>query len=623
MIEILYLAILLAGSFGFGSFVLSRFGFRFYSMMEEFFLSVAFSYALLILVTYWLGFSRLLYPALAWVMLLATLLFGFGALRRLFNSLRRVKFSWNGWLNMEFWLFSLIAFFTVFFMLASLAPPWSYDTTVYHLAVPKIYAMEKGFVEIPTLMHSQWVMAPHMLFLFAILLKNPVLANLVNFSFAILLAVGIYAFCCRFLDRKTGLFAVAVFLTLPMVGILAVSAHADLGLAFFAFTAFYAFACSLENDKGRKMLLLAGFFSGAAAGSKMIGLFFLPVIPLIIVARQLVSVTKRSLQAAIPAVLARLWPFFLAALPLAAVGYVKNWVYSGNPFYPLFFSVFGGKYLDAAVVQRFTDVVSGYGTGVSLPSLLLLPWNITMNPVKFVDLLGIGPLFLAFVPLAVLLPKPRVVKLAIAVGLLSLLSWFFVSQALRYALYAFPVLSIVVAFSIVRLCSALPRRIATAFLVLPVLAFFAFSTILLFGSDAKQVPVGLGLEPDANFFAGLDDGNIFAECKFANENLGNGSRLLLLYENRGFHCNLPYHIGIPDDQTFIDFASMQSDGELAARLRETKISHLVVNRNSPVYQPGKNPYSGRIPAIIGSFISNYTTRLYSGPNADIYAFAAS
>lgn len=637
MIELAYLVFFVLAAFGTGSLVLSAARLRFHSFAEELFFSVGLGYGIIAMLTYLLGFFGGLHRQAFALLFIILLALSFVRIKHLSSQLLLFSRTKPG-PNIFSILLLIIVFFAFFNLVASLAPPWSYDTTMYHLTVPKIYADEHGFVALPSLLQSNWVMVPHMLFLAAILIKNGVLANLVNFTFSILLAMGIYSFGSRFFGKNTGILAAAIFFTLPITTVHSVSAHADLPLAFFAFSAFYAFVIWFGHGSNRLShsilwLVISALMTGLAASSKMTGLVIIPIMAFLIIFYELFmrggafqtfqSVQLRPrLKSISPGFAPRLALFCLVAVAAAFPAYLKNIIYSGNPFFPLFYNIFGGNFLNDAISKYFSAETS-YGTGISLVSFLLLPWNMTMHPLKFVDLLGIGPLFLAFVPLLLFVKRNRIAVMTIAAGLLCLVAWFLTSQALRYAIYALPFFSVVSAYVIISL-SARPdsSNYSLRYLIIAVVAaVFVFNTALLFGANAKQLPVALGLLPEKEFFAKLDDGNIYGVCKFANSHLPASSRILLLYENRGYHCDAPYLLGDPREQAYIDYSKLSSAEGYAIRLKEVGVTHILVNRASPIFKPGAGGYTNETAKLIDAVIETYGTLIYSERGAELYSFS--
>ncbi len=617
MAEVLFFALFIIASFAIGSALLGKMGIRFRSFAEEFAFSTAAGYGIIILITYALGFFGLLYRGIYLVLILAAIIVGMGRIRHLLSQLpglfneafSLIKSALK--LNVFSVLLLLVLFFLAFNFVASLAPPWSYDTTVYHLAAPKIYAAQHGFVYLPTMLHSNWVMSSHMLFLASVVVSGGKLASLVNFSFAALLAIAIFSFGSRFLDRKTAVLAAAAFITLPIVNVFSVSANNDLSLAFFAFMAFYAFI-AWASERKLWWLGISAFFTGIAASTKLTGVAIIPLMAGLFLIHA-VFVQKSWKNNAIP-----IAAFGAIAVTVAFPAFLKNIVYAGNPFYPLFSGIFGGNYLSREMIDSFVGAVRAYGTGVSLQSALFLPWNLTMYPLKFIEQLGITPLFLAFMPLLLFIRKNPVIKFTLAAGFLYLAVWFFTSQALRYAIYIFPFFSIASAFAISSISSQLGKK--QYFLVGAVVAaVFLFSTALLFGANLKQVPVALGMESEDQFFAKLGDGNIYAACKYANENLPEDALIILVYENRGYHCDRNYLVAVPPDQSYIYFTKLTSPEAVAYKLEQVGVTNVIVNNKSPIYKPGGYAFPPEISMNIEGFLLDYGEVIHSTPNADIYA----
>ena len=82
-------------------------------------------------------------------------------------------------------------------------------------------------------------MALNMLFLIGLIIKNGILAKLFAYSFGIILALSLYAFCRRFLTKTAGLFAAMILYTLPIVVEYTVQAYVDIGTALFTLLAYH------------------------------------------------------------------------------------------------------------------------------------------------------------------------------------------------------------------------------------------------------------------------------------------------------------------------------------------------------------------------------------------------
>ena len=94
------------------------------------------------------------------------------------------------------------------------------------------------------------------------------------------------------------------------------------------------------------------------------------------------------------------------------------------------------------------DLLRAHGTGKSLQSLLLLPWNLAFNQPKFLMEAPYSQIYLFALPFLFLsLRRARVRALFIVIVLYTLF-WFYTAQILRYLVPIIPILSLTVASSI-------------------------------------------------------------------------------------------------------------------------------------------------------------------------------
>jgi len=156
------------------------------------------------------------------------------------------------------------------------------------------------------------------------------------------------------------------------------------------FLSFYAFIIWSSHSHGNRWLLLSAVMAGFAAGTKMTGIFSIAAIGFLILYSELILAKSRLKN-----IVVSLGLFSVVSVITAFPFYLKNIIFTGNPFFPLLTNIFGGKFFNPAVL----DVWISSGTGISIASLLLVPWNLTMHSLKFEEVLGVGPLFLAFIPL--------------------------------------------------------------------------------------------------------------------------------------------------------------------------------------------------------------------------------
>nr|HID58934.1 phospholipid carrier-dependent glycosyltransferase [Desulfobacterales bacterium] len=214
-------------------------------------------------------------------------------------------------------------------------PPISRDALIHHLAIPKLWLNHGGFYEIPWAEYSYYPMNIEVLYLVSLYFKNDIAPKFIHFVFG--LGTGLLVFCYlkqRF-DRIWGLLGMIIFITTPIVVWLSTSAYVDLGMTFFTTGSILSFTKWRGSGYGRlKWLIISSSFMGMALGTKynaLIVWFFLNLM----IAYYYAKDTRRQLPA-----LKYGFVFFTITLLIASPWYIKNYLLTGNPFYPLFESFF-------------------------------------------------------------------------------------------------------------------------------------------------------------------------------------------------------------------------------------------------------------------------------------------
>jgi hypothetical protein len=266
----------------------------------------------------------------------------------------------------------------------ALLPPTSWDDLFYHLNGPKLY-LEAGRIiagiDIP---HLNFPSLFEMLFMLAMALRGDVTAKLLHFGFHGLLAGLVYLVARDLFHVPRPGTAVLILYSLPMLLSLGAQAYNDLALAFYQVAALGVLA-QWQQTENRRWLLLCGIWCGLAMGLKYTS-FVTPLTIAILVIWHF----RHS-----PLLMRR--PLLTIALPAALVAapwYIKNWLFTGNPFYPF---LFNGRFWDDYRSAAYAG--TGTGIGFDLIALLRLPHDLILG---LQDASGDGqpgPLFLIFLPL--------------------------------------------------------------------------------------------------------------------------------------------------------------------------------------------------------------------------------
>ena len=211
----------------------------------------------------------------------------------------------------------------------ALIPPTARDALIYHLAYPKLW-IKHGFIELPFAFYSYYPMNTELIYLLPLYFGRDTLTALIHMAFGLMTAGLIYYYLKSKIDSTYALLGVLVFLSTPIAIKLSTIPYVDLALAFYSTGALLAFLVWKEG-KDVKWLLLSAASAGLAAGTKYNGLY----IPLILAFMILyASKNDRPLRAILI--------FISISIAVASPWYIKNVIQTGNPFYPLFFNIFGG-----------------------------------------------------------------------------------------------------------------------------------------------------------------------------------------------------------------------------------------------------------------------------------------
>jgi hypothetical protein len=392
---------------------------------------------------------------------------------------------------------TLVIAMLVIVLVRGLAPVTDYDGLAYHLVVPRDYLRAGRVFPRPGEAHGNFPLTVDMLYIPAILLGLENAAKLIHLGFGVLLGLGVYALAERLLgSRRGGWLALFVLGTIPVLGTVGGYAHTDLGWTLFEFLAAYALLCwGAEGE--RRWLVLAGIFAGLGMGSKYHGILGLGALGVAVVVRggllaraEGIRETRFFPKNLVSYVLDGLL-FGLVALAVAAPWYLKNWLWLGNPVYPLWF---GGQGWDAYRSANLEFMGTAYGPRRGVVGFLLQPWDLFRYSIGY-----FGPIPFAFPsPLSLLLPLYLLVRrrtdinLVLLIGLLRFGSWAVSARNARYLMDIYPLLSVAIAYLLAELARWRRVRVLIQGAVFVLLvANLAWQALLLVQEGPLSVVLGL------------------------------------------------------------------------------------------------------------------------------------
>ena len=412
-----------------------------------------------------------------------------------------------------------------------LAPETGKDALIYHLAVPRLYLSHHGFYAIPGNVFAGYPLLAEMHYLLALFMKNEILAKGMHYALlgGTLLGIGLFS---RHILREIAFPALGmlIFASIPSVFAVSHTAYNDLFVAFFTLAALYTF-CRWSDSRSRGWLVLCALFCGSAMACKYTALLFAPLGILGILwchARRRATTRNAFGDMGLYALVA-----FLTAAPF----YLKSWLLMGNPFYPFFWGLFGGRGWDADQARLYDLFVRNLGMGRSMVDYLLLPWNVSLRARMDSPLFDgvLGPMFILTLPfLAGIRRWPAQLRILAVFCVAAFFFWASSAQQIRYLIPLFAPLAVVVALVLTRY-----RRSKALF---PLLILIVSGSLLFNGYHissefltVRPLPVAVGLESREAFLSRRIP--VYPMYRLINRELPPDSRVFLIYmKNYTYLC---------------------------------------------------------------------------------------
>jgi hypothetical protein len=379
-------------------------------------------------------------------------------------------------LGIRFLLIIALAYWVLLLLLTQY-PPYHWDAISHHLVLSREYLVEHRLVVMPGIPHPVLPALNHMLFTWALALKDEPLAQMIEHTFFILTALGLYSWGKRQNESALGMAAAAGWLGCPLALWLQGSAYVDMGIVCFVFLGVYSLR--IFWDKWDRWWWYLGMaLLGMAAGVKLTGLFFpiaagvLGLWPFIRsrVVRRPFFQTARGDHASLRMQersrfgwqpLVHGWALaFIILLPwYAFIAY-----HTGNPIWPTFPQFGRGIWGSPEVAGNFNNWFNRTAEKRTLVNFLRLPFDWMYYPERFQaeGNLSLFPLIVAW-PLSWIVGFwNRSVRWWALWGLAFTIYWFMFPHLLRYWLPALPfaILALYESMGLItnKLCKTLTAR---------------------------------------------------------------------------------------------------------------------------------------------------------------------
>lgn len=538
---------------------------------------------------HYLGMLHLLYGQLLLVLYLLPAFFivikilrGDLKLNLVINTKKFLKHRWE--------TSEIIIFFFLLSIFVPLIPhifafPTSWDALAYHLMLPKIDLRDHYFAFYEWFPQTVMPLGIESLFGFGEVLKEPRLANFIVFTFVVFLTVYILYGLRYMFTRKVLFIALILFLFRKILfSEVAVTPYVDFPLAFYSLLIATTLVKYLKTHKWR-FLLLVFIFSLFSFLIKY-GLGLLLIFSVLVVLsvytlphfstiKKLTLGTKKS---------HRLLFIFVLVVFMAPIFYwfLRNFVYTQNPVYPLFNNIIGGlNYDETSFKAQMATMRNGSLTFDIFRSFLLrLPVNyLLLEEVLFSATVIIFSIFGIFY-------KGKIIKYIALLGLLlaALIYWVVGFPSYRYALASAPILAIVASYMFFEIFKK-----SFVWYKLPLLGIFIISFFIQLSStyrynykfflyNFRASLRSLGSYDGALKNLYLQDN--YYSINYINKNLDKKKdKVLMVFDNRLYYIDIPVEYDNPSINGFFTNPRLKNPKEVSDLLKERGFNYIFVNNN--------------------------------------------
>jgi hypothetical protein len=423
------------------------------------------------------------------------------------------------------------------------SPFSGYDSLVYHMAVPKAYAEAGGIVFLPGNVYSQFPLNAEMLNLMCLLLGSELACKMLIFIQIFLSAMLGAVFLWQYTGSRAWAFlsllwVASLFLNYEQL----ISGDIDTYLMFSTLVFFlHLIQCPFQKNSD---FVLSGILAGITMGFKYLAIPFV-VFPAFFF---LLFRTRWNIK--------RIFFWAGAALLTLSPWLLKNILFTGNPIFPFFSSLFTLGHWSPEQLAVFSIVHSG-----SFPSVgsVLYAFFSKMDGALFLILLFWLSIHQSFWKL-------------LCLWMLPIFGWVFLSHGhLRYLLPLYPLWLI---FTFLLLDRGKNKILWSFLLVVALLRCFGLGVL-----STHNLSYYLNLNPYSMQHQELST-PYFRVMAHLNETLPSEANVLMLYEARTYRANFHVQAATLFDKNPLEnvLASAQTFSELLKKLREQGFTHVLINQ---------------------------------------------
>jgi hypothetical protein len=407
-----------------------------------------------------------------------------------------------------------------------------------------------------------------MLFTIGLLLSGDQLAKLIHFLFGILSSVSIASLANKYFNRETGIYTLLTFFSLPLNCFIMVQPFNDFGLVFYEVMAVYAFINWITTKK-YPWLFLCYIMCGLSIGIKYTG-----VLCIIILLFNMLWY-NRGFKTYIINIASGIFIPIIINLPW----FIKAFIYTGDPVYPLCYNIFGGLgWNEFNHIRYISEMTAGYGPQVvwylkpfACIYQLSFDWDTAQLPV--------GPIFILLLVLYIVMKhKTPIVKFLCVFCISFFIIWVYTSPVDRFLLPCIALMCVISGCGITYFLNTRLRLVIIILIVLHSLwnAEKLWSTI--WGNSYWRYIQYTAKEELLQRYSPIYD--YYSVIRYINLHLPLDSKILFIGEARSYYCEREVFVNSHLDTTIIvELIQKSKDiNELLENLNQMEISYILYNQ---------------------------------------------
>jgi 4-amino-4-deoxy-L-arabinose transferase-like glycosyltransferase len=586
--NIFVLTLITLAAFGAGNGIIRKFKGLQAGKLELYLYSVTLGMGLLAYTAQLLGLFHILYTPLLWIILVLIVCISYQSYISLYDGLKgwwtRIREKKSIGLNPVLMLMSILI--GLLWLLGGLAPPFDYDSLHYHLAFPQIYLHNHAITFQPQNVFAQFPFNGEMLYVWGMGLGGYVLPAMLHAVSGLITAAFVYSIGNRLWGRTAGAAAALICMTSLHLSRAAIKPQIDIFAALFAIA---ALGCIFRwiSGKERSWLLFSGIFTGLALGTKYTALL-LVLVPLAIG----VICSSFKERKGRPYIFGNVMIFGGTALLVVLPWYIRNLVWTGNPFYPLAYGIFGGRGMNADLDKMIFSFhsspllkdLAGTGGGeaiwAAVWSDLAEIWRVPVTALKY-NVIWLSPALFIFAPFGILCGKEsrKYILWTVIFILYYYIAWFAVTHhVIRFLFPVIPLLALLGGKSLNTLHVTRPVfRFGVAILVIITVFQTGSFFSMVSASDSWTYISG---KSDRDGFLSRRLPDYYPMVKFINNNVPGHEKILQIGELRTTYQEHPGITANIFNRSPVDDIMLNSGSadEVIGKLRAAGYSRVWINR---------------------------------------------